>query len=273
MRTYGVIDTETGELVQDGSAYVRHRKQDEAYRNKLEKERYQAGTSGKHWVASYHDPIGEISQELSLTQTGAIIKLLPYMRFKSEGKLIKDGKPLKQADIQRILKRGKRATITILNKLEEKGVITVMKEGRSNVYYISARFHEKGNVRDSERFTKLYQKKTQEITDKLPLHEAGILYKIMPYFHFSEYYLVRNPNEQDTDKLEYLSREELAELIGMDKNALTGSVAKLKNLGALMATDSGRKVRYIVHPDVMFRQSIETEWTDAVRRLFEHHRK
>lgn len=269
----GVIDFETGELVTDGSVSLRHRSQDEGYQKHLEKERYQYATSDVHWVASYHDPIERISKELSLTETGAIIKLLPYMRFRAQGKLIKDGKPLKQADIQRIFKRGRTATRDILNELQAKGVISVQKEGRSNVFYISAEFHEKGNVRESERFTKLYQVRTREITDALALHEAGILYKILPYFHYSEYYLVDNPDESDLSKLRYIGRNELADRIGMREYDLTQAVRKLRSKGALMSTESGKSIRYLVHPDVMFRQSIETDWTDAVRKMFAAHRK
>lgn len=272
-RNLGVIDFETGELVQDGSASVRHRSQDEAYAKKKAKERYVLESTDKHWVASYHDPIEELSSELTLTETGAIIKLLPYMQFRKEGKLIKGGKPLMQADIQRIFKRGKTATRDIINVLQRKGVISVLREGRSNVFYISARFHEKGNVRDSERFTKLYQVSTREITDDLALYEAGILYKILPYFHYSEYYLVDNPNEEDVSKLRYIGRNELAERIGMRRQDLTASVNKLRGKGALMSTNSNQQSRYIVHPDVMFRQSIETDWTEAVRKMFAAHRK
>lgn len=267
-----VIDVTTG--VDHSEEYsLRKRSQDEGYIRTLEKERYRTETADRHWVASYHDPIEELSKRLSLTETGAIIKLIPYMRFKTNGKLIKDGKPLKQADIQRIFKRGKTATRDILAKLEAEGVISVLKEGRSNVFYISARFHEKGSVRESERFTKLYQVRTREITDDLALHEAGILYKILPYFHFSEYYLVDNPNEPDVDKLRYIGRNELADRIGMRRQDLTKAVNKLRDKGALMSTNSNQQTRYIVHPDVMFRQSVETDWTDAVRKMFDKHRK
>lgn len=269
-RKLAAIDIDTGELITDGSVYVRHRSQDEGYRKKLEKERRKSADN-RQWVASYHDPISDVSRDLTLTEAGAIIKLLPYMQFKSRGKLVKDGRPLKQADIQRIFKRGKDATREILSKLAEKGVISVRKEGRSNVFFISAEFHEMGNVREGEKFTKLYRVRTREITDSLDLNEAGILYKILPYFHYSEYYLVSNPDEPDVSKLRYIGRNELAELIGMFRQDLTDAVRKLRNKGALMSTHSGRTVRYIVHPDVMFRQSIETEWTDAVRKLFEPH--
>lgn len=265
-----VIDIDTG--VDHSEEYtLRSRNQDAGYARSLEKERYRLESADRHWVASYHDPVEEVSKELTLIQTGALIKLIPYMRFKSEGKLIKDGKPLKQADIQRIFKRGKGATIQILKELSDKGVISILKEGRSNVFYISAIFHEKGSVNTALKFTKLYQVRTREITDDLALHEAGILYKILPYFHFSRYYLVSNPNEPDIDKLDYIGRDELADLIGMDRPDLTKAVNKLRSKGALMSTSSGKSVMFLVHPDVMFRQSFETEWTDAVREFFEPH--
>ena len=267
------LDRDTGEIITDGSVYLRHRTQDAGYIRVLKKKNYVYNTANIHWVASYHNPIERISKELSLTETGAIIKLLPYMRFKAQGKLIKDGKPLKQADIQRIFKRGRTATSDILNELQAKGIISIQKEGRSNVFYISAEFHEKGSVRESESFTKLYQVRTREITDDLALHEAGILYKILPYFHYTEYYLVDNPDEEDTSKLRYIGRNELSKRIGMREYDLTQAVRKLRNKGALMSTVSGKSTRYLVHPDVMFRQSVETEWTQAVRKMFAAHRK
>ena len=268
-----IVDLDYGEIMQDGEYYLRSRKQDEGFKQALEKERYISSTSDKHWVASYHDPIEEVSSRLSLTETGAIIKLIPYMRFKTNGKLIKDGKPIKQADIQRVFKRGKTATRDILNKLESEGVISVLKEGRSNVFYISARFHDKGSVRDSDKFTKLYQVRTREITDELELHEAGILYKILPYFHYTEYYLVDNPDEEDVSKLRYIGRNELAKRIGMRRQDLTKAVNKLRSKGALMSTNSSNSTLYLVHPDVMFRQTTETEWTEVVRKMFANHTK
>lgn len=272
MSNVEIIDKETGEIVSEQYS-IRHKNQDAAYAIQKDKETYVEYTKGRHWVASYHDPIEEVSRELTLTETGAIIKLLPYMQFKSEGMLIKDGKPLKQVDIQRIFKRGKVATGRILETLKNHGVISVRKEGRSNVFFVSDRFHEKGNVRVSDRFTKLYQVRTREITDSLALHEAGILYKILPFFHYSEYYLVDNPNEKDASNLRYIGRNELASRIGMRAQDLTDAVRKLRSKGALMSTESGQSVRYLVHPDLMFRQSVETDWAIAVRKMFAAHRK
>ncbi|SMO92789.1 hypothetical protein [Melghirimyces algeriensis] len=95
-----------------GSHKVINIKQSEAYRQKLERERQQALNRGRTWVACYHEPIRSIIKQLKLTEAGAIIKLLPYLRFKNGGRLINEGLPLKQRDIQRILGRGKETEYT-----------------------------------------------------------------------------------------------------------------------------------------------------------------
>ena len=270
-RALAPVDTSTGEIITDGSAYIRHRSQDVGYGYAIEKERYIYSTTDVHWVASYHDPIERISRELTLTQTGAIIKLLPYMRFKADGKLVKDGNPLNRADIQRIFKRGKTATGEIMTALEGAKVIHKRKEGRANVYYMSDEFHEKGNVKDGVSFTKLYQVRSREITDELNLHEAGVLYKVIPYFHYELFYLCANPNEKDFDKLRFINRQELSDIIGLNVDDITRLVRKLKRLKALMSTESGVTVRYLIHPDLMYRMARETEWARSVRRMFDTH--
>lgn len=97
--TLRIIDVTTGEDRTQEYGLV-NRKQAEGYK----RAQYRLLSRGKNWVASYHDPIRELITGLTLTKARAIIKLLPFLRFKSNGKLIRDGKPLKVA---RIFKRGK----------------------------------------------------------------------------------------------------------------------------------------------------------------------
>lgn len=260
------LDLETGEIAQ-GYRLISP-KQSEAYRNM---QAYNEREKGSHWVASYHEAIKAITNDLTLTQAGAIIKLLPYLRFKSQGKLLNNGKPLKQTDIQRIFKRSKRATSEILSELEQLGVITIVKEGRSNVFYIAAEFHTMGKAENNDNFTKLYQVHLSEVIDGLELNDVGLLYKVLPYFHYSEYYLCANPNEQDTSKLSHLDREGLAEAIGHEPETVSRLIAKLQGRRAILTTKSGKTVRYLVHPDLMFRQQMETEWTRSVRKMFDQH--
>lgn len=259
---------ETGEILVGQGYSITSPEQRKAYHDK---QAYIEREKGSHWVASYHEAIRSITQDLTLTQAGGIIRLLPYLRFKSEGKLINNGKPLKQTDIQRIFKRSKRATSDLLSELESLGVITIVKEGRSNVFYISAEFHSMGQRGNSDSFTKLYQVRLSEVVDGLELNDVGLLYKVLPYFHYSEYYLCANPDEQDIAKLSYLDRETLAEAIGHEPETVSRLIAKLQGRKAILSTKSGKSVRYLVHPDLMFRQQIETDWTRSVRKLFDQH--
>lgn len=263
------LNTETGEIM---SGYIlRSPAQQKASRRWLQmREQEKLESSSKRWVASYHDSIKDIAKDLSLVQAGAIIKLLPYMRFKSNGQLIDGGKPLKQAEIARIFKRSRNVTAEILRELEEIGVINIIKEGRSNTFFISAKFHSMGEL-SGERFTKVYIKKLSEVCEGLELSEVGLLYKILPYFHYSEFYLCSNPNEPNPKAIKHLDKEGLAAAVGHDVKTVYSLVSKLSSKKAMLSTKSGNSVRYLVHPDLLGRQRIESEWTRSVRKMFEQH--
>ncbi|WP_257151163.1 hypothetical protein [Bacillus toyonensis] len=90
MPTLRIIVVTTGENRTQEYSLV-NRKQAEGYKRAIVKEQYRLLSRGRNWVASYHAPIREVIMGLTLTEVGAIIKLLPFLRFKSDGKLIKQG--------------------------------------------------------------------------------------------------------------------------------------------------------------------------------------
>ncbi|AIQ13641.1 helix-turn-helix domain-containing protein [Paenibacillus durus] len=270
------INPETGEIgrfLPEGEGYeFTTPAQREARRKRRQRSRAIEMRSGMRWVACYHDAIRSVTLALSLTEAGALIRLLPYLRFKGEGRLIENGKPLKQTDIQRIIGRSKAATIALLRRLEELGIITKETNGRTNIYSFNAEYHTYGTVNDGVKFTKLYQYHANEITRDLGLNEIGLLYKILPYFHYTTYYLCANPDEENENNIEHLTRERLAELIGHEPETVSRLVASLQAKGVILSTRSVSSVNYIVHPDVMYRKETEdVEYTDFVRRLFKQH--
>jgi DNA-binding MarR family transcriptional regulator len=267
---------ETGEIGYfvplDSGAIIETQEQKEARRQWAERERMKGIYRGLNWVACYHEPIRNITNDLTLIEAGAVIKLLPFLRFKKGGKLIENGKPLMQKDIQDILGRSKRSTITILDRLVSLGVIQKEPIGRSNIYSISVEFHTMGKVTDGVRFTKLFQVKAREITKDLDLNEVGFLYKILPYFHYQNYYLCANPDDdEETCVIQHLNRPQLAEAIGHDVDTVTTLVKKLQSKGIILTTGSRNTIRYLVHPDIMFRGEYENKYTVFVRRMFTEH--
>lgn len=271
------INRDTGELgrfVPEGAGYeVISPAQREARRKRAQRTKAIEVRGGMRWVACYHDTIRDITNDLTLTEAGALIRLLPFLRFKGDGRLIENGKPLKQADIQRIIGRSKANTTAILKRLEELGVITKETSGRSNVYAFNGEFHSYGNVQEGVKFTKLYQYHANEITRDLDLNELGLLYKILPYFHYQTYYLCANPDEPEEDAIEHLTREGLAERIGHEPETVSRLVSRLQSKGVILSTKAVNSVNYLVHPDVMYRQESEdVDYTTFVRKLFAQHR-
>jgi predicted transcriptional regulator len=223
---------------------------------------------------SYNEAVSEIIRDLSLTEAGALVKILLQLRINGDGRLLKGSmvraEPMNKADISRVLGRSKSNANVIIERLLDIGVLETDASG----FYINKRFHSMGGRIADEVFTKVYTVRAKEIVDKLKLNEVGMLYKIIPFFHYSEYYLCVNPNV-DKSFIEYIGRETLAESIGHDVATVSKVMSRLQSVGAILVTGTRKEVRYLVHPDLMFRQAegYESEWTNAVRKLFDDHAK
>ncbi|MFL6560594.1 MAG: hypothetical protein ACJ8MO_31330, partial [Bacillus sp. (in: firmicutes)] len=210
----------------------------------------------------------------SLIEAGAMIKIMLQLRINGDGKLLKGSlvkpEPMKKADIARVLGRGKSATNALIDRLVSLDLL----EDRLDGFYVNKQFHSMGGKIADEVFTKVYTVRAKEIIDDLKLNEIGMLYKIIPFFHYSEYYLCVNPNV-DKAFIEYIGRETLAESIGHDVATVSKVMGRLQSVGAILVTGTRKESRYLVHPDLMFRQAegYETEWTNAVRKLFDDHAK
>lgn len=267
-----IVDKGTGEYqdyIPMSSEYrLIHRNSSDAYKEMKRVEELRIKGRGRTWVACYHEPIKSIIKEMSLIEAGALLKLLPYLRFRTEGKITRDGDAMELKEIQQVLGKGKTQTRNILDGLENLKIIYKEKEGRRNAYYISKTFHTMGEVLEGMRFTKLYQARTKEMLDKLKMNEAGILYKMLPFFHYSEYCLCSNPDEEDITKLDMLTREELAVLIGHEPETVSRYINSLVNQNVILKMVSSKSVNYYVHPDVMFRKQTEDEKTEKIRNLF-----
>lgn len=225
---------------------------------------------GRNYFVSYNDAVGEIIKDLSLTEAGALIKLLLVLQLNGGGVIEAKGKPLTKAAIARLLGRSRPATSDIIDRLTEVGVMDHVDER----YVINERYHTVGSINTSALFTKVYTVRARQIIAGLRLNEIGLLYKIIPFFHYSEYYLCVNAN-CGAENIEYMGRDGLAEAVGHAPDTVARLISKLQSAGAMLATGTRNEARYLVHPDLMFRQAegTETDWTWAVRKLFDDHAK
>lgn len=229
---------------------------------------------GRNYVVSYNNAISEIIRDLSLTEAGAMIKILLQLRINGDGKLLKGSmvrpEPMNKTDIARVLGRSKSSTNALVDRLISLDLL----DSRPDGFYVNKRFHTMGERVANEVFTKMYTVRAKEIIENLRLNEIGMLYKIIPFFHYSEYYLCVNPNA-DKSQIEYIGRETLAQAIGHDVATVSKMMGRLQSVGAILVTGTRKEVRYLVHPDLLFRQAegYESEWTHAVRKLFDDHAK
>lgn len=251
-------DCETGELMKVTSFTTveqaeKQERQHEGFRHRQKKEQY-IMRGNRHFVQCFHDPIKDVNHHLSLAESGAIMKLLLYMKMNNEGLLQHDNKPLKQLDIEKILGKGKTQTAVIIKRLEELSLLLPVKNGRSKLFYMNKEFHIMGKGNKKDHFTKVLTTKLREVVGQLKLEHLGFLYKILPYFHYEKCVLAHNPNENDESKIQYMNRNELAVAITHDVDYITKLVRRLADNGLIMVTNSSRNVLYYVHPDLMYRQ-------------------
>jgi len=281
----GIEKTVDGKQVSDPKTHVvRSKKQIQAYKGIKDRERWEKNKHKNHWIACFHDPIKDLisNKSLSLNDLGFLLKLLPMMWFNRNGKLMRDHQnPLTVEDISIRMKISRRTAERHLKKLTNVGVLIKEKnpeDQRGYVYTVSKRFHHIGKMDNIHRneafdlyaFTKLYRSAKDKI-DKLSLSEAGLMYKLLPFFHYKKYILSDAPDEQLEPERYFFTQKGLAAAIGESESTIKRNMKALIRHGIIMKTQAYNSVHYIVNPDIMFRLDIEDEYTEQVRKMFKDH--
>ncbi|WP_298833754.1 hypothetical protein [uncultured Planococcus sp.] len=223
----------------------------------------------RYYVNCYHDTAKLLSETLKVTELGALMKLVPYLRINSGGRLYHKGNRMTAAAIAGVLGKGKRTTDAILSDLAAHGVLTTERNGRYVVYGINEHYHSIGKHVRKTYYTKVYQVKTRTDIANLTIQAAGLLYKMIPYFNFEYCCLCVNPNETDQEKLRYMSHIQLAQLIGVDRKFVDRYTKELRKYGFISSMLFYEAELYVINPDVMYRKRDEyTQYAEMLRGLF-----
>lgn len=120
----------------------------------------------------------------------------------------------------------------------------------------------------------------------------GFLQAVIPYFHFETYYLVKNYNEPITKKgepvqdailrhqkennrvLQHLALTYMGEIANIGSiNVVKDYIQILHDAGAFMSMTTKRKIRVLVHPDLIYSKNDngKDSHTNSIRGMFGEH--
>lgn len=243
--------------------YIGSRNRDKAYHEKM-KNRIK-----KEFVWCDNTNVREVSQFMSLTEAGAMFSIMVHLDFNTDGFILYKGRFATMTDLEKLLNKGKRQVSNIINKLEELSLVCRVKQGRSTLIQVNEDVHWIGNKVKEDIATKVYTKVSKSLIDDLELNELGLLYKIIPYFHYEHMILCKNPEESNPKGLGELSLSELADLVKVDRKTMTRIVPQLVKKKALAKAVTGNRTHYIVNPYLFFRMDGDNKHSETARLLFD----
>lgn len=246
---------------------VRRKKQT----RKPAQKRYFKTRGNTSYVECYHDPIRRLNDRLKIHELGALIKLLPYMNRSKGGGFVKDGALMGVAEIAAVIKKAQRPTTRIIAALSDAGVLISDREGKRNVYGINPLYHSFAGGLDAGHYTKLYQAKTRVNIADVSLQAAGLLYKTLPFFHYSRYYLCANPNESNGGLIQHLTQNELARLIGEEESVVSTHMRELIRAGFVMRSEAFGNVVMRMNPEIMYRKRVLDAEAERIIDEFTEH--
>lgn len=289
-----VLDKITGEIVEDAEFYRKDefeeavekevkktlenaQKQREGLEKMAQKQKALANGKPLDFIQCIQEPIIEVLPKLNITECGSFMLLLSYMQQRKGGLLTHKTSPLNQKHIQKIFGKEERRTRAILTNLEALKLIRSEWANGSKIYYINEKYHtmgkrKRGRGNKIAPFIKLMKTKLGEIVKHLSPEALGILYKIIPYFHYTTFAISSTPNEPDDEKIKNLSCAGLARLLDLDRATVAKYIDELSANGIILSTKSKKSIIYYVHPDVLWScANPNTDSADALRRMFTAH--
>lgn len=221
------------------------------------------------YVNCYHDTNKAIGDTLAIHELGAVMKLIPYIKFNSGGQLYYEGERMSAAHIAKVIGKSKRPTDAIIKTLVSNGILFTERNGRFVVYGINEEYHAIGNHVRQTYFTKVYQVKTRTDVANLSIQAAGLLYKMIPYFNYEWCCLCENPEETDEKKIRYLSHRQIGQLLGTDRKFIDRYTKELIRFGFIAKYIVYDAELYVINPDIMYRKKDEyTPYAESLRTLF-----
>lgn len=188
---------------------------------------------------------------------------------------IHNGKPVDKKTVTNVVKKLEEIDflwVTRSNDSTRKEGENYKGEIEENIYEINPKFFARGETQDLQH-AKIYLKNFAEWTKDLKPGEKGFLIEIIPYFHYDQYVLCKNPHANKAEeRLEIFDRTSLAKELGQNRDTVSDKVKRLKRCGILGEFDAFDVKSLYLHPDLVFKLDVGYEnldYTDKIRNQFE----
>lgn len=253
-------------------------KQRKANKKRLEKEH---NRNNVKFTNTNINEIDYICENLTNAQIGYLMILQCYISY--EGTLVhsqKNHTPLKTGDIKKVLGLVDKDSSykDFRKKCLNAGILIY--DGQEKTYSINEKFIFKGAFKDMG--IDVVSMVTKEIKNGLKEakpEELAMIFKLQKFVNFNTMALVKNPNETNSDKLEFMKQKDLAQFLGVSPSHLSRKLYQIvvNNEYIIAKIKVGKEpTKFMLNPTVFFRgdyTAVQKEVTIDVAPFFKVKRK
>jgi hypothetical protein len=253
---WALINTQTGEV----KPFQDHAARNVGYRKKQAKENRE-GRSIDFTVSEMKN-LHEVYGVLTTAQCGYLMLLQCYVGWDNGVLVNSDKTPMNKRDMLTTLQLTKK-TSTFYDFLKACVKHGIINELDNEEYAVNPRYHFRGAF-DNPFVVKSYTTKMKRVYKEVKAADIGLIYRMLPFIHYSTNALCDNPHEQNPKGIRWFNRKELAEAIGVDPDTLGRRLPKLVFDGEYVVAriKLGKEPeRYTFNPNVFYRMDSDPDKT------------
>jgi len=202
--------------------YIRSKKQDEAFKQHLQKSQMLERASENFYWSNLSNISTLMSEKkLSTSALGLLMILGCHLNNGSDVLCTQKKTPYTTAELVDLTDVPKRTFVRAMNELKACGVVIVEGTARKLVYTINSNYHFVGRNPQANKSARTYVNGVKALQEAgLSLSEIGFVYAVLPLLAYDRCVLVkdRDNGEDDTDNLHDISS--LCEYLGLTRNII-----------------------------------------------------
>ncbi|KQX45873.1 helix-turn-helix domain-containing protein [Paenibacillus sp. Root444D2] len=247
------VSLETGELglhIPFGSG-IRWTTPEQREAFKQKKERQRTPGRDREFVFTDMDEIRAVIEVLNETECGRLLFLQTFVE-RNTNRLVKGKKPMSKRDIKETLGLDDKSFGAFFNAMERYRIVISVENGG---FAINDRYHFSGKT-DNTHVIKSFSTRVRDLYGKYDPRDLGFIFKLLPFVHYWTNTICRNPNEPEIESIEALSKQEIAEITGMNESTVYRKISRLQFDGMFVLAEvkRGKERFYKLNPFVFYRQ-------------------